>query len=60
MNSDTLRVLLVEDSQAQADLIEDMLSLITQPNYRVGHVVRLQDALPYLRGGDVDVANGAL
>lgn len=55
MSTETLRVLLIEDSQAQADLIEDMLSLITQPSYSVGHVVRLQDALPYLRGPDVDV-----
>ena len=55
MSTETLSVLLVEDSQAQADLIEDMLSLITQPKYTVGHVVRLKDALPYLRGSAVDV-----
>ncbi len=49
------RVLLVEDSVAEADLVRDMLGRGTPGAFAVTHVQRLAHALPQLRGGGVDV-----
>lgn len=49
------RVLLVEDSVAEADLVRDMLGRGTSGAFAITHVQRLAHALTPLRAGGVDV-----
>nr|MCU0935708.1 diguanylate cyclase [Gammaproteobacteria bacterium] len=49
------RVLLVEDSAAEADLVRDMLGHGTSGAFAIHHVQRLAHALAYLRAQGVDV-----
>ncbi len=48
MTGDRLRVLLVEDSEGEAELIETLLRSARGVTFDVTHVVRLGDALPLL------------
>jgi diguanylate cyclase (GGDEF)-like protein/PAS domain S-box-containing protein len=50
-----IRVLLVEDSRAEADIVRDLLDRGDAREYVLGHVQRLAQAMPRLALGDVDV-----
>ena len=50
-----IRVLLVEDSAAEADLVRDMLGREGAGSFTVTHVQRLALAVPHLRAGGVDL-----
>ena len=50
-----VRVLLVEDSAAEADLVRDMLGREGVGSFTVTHVQRLALAIPHLRAGGVDL-----
>lgn len=55
MNVETLKLLLVEDNQAQADLIRELLDELKEPSYEVEHVERVQDAIARLQAAARDV-----
>lgn len=55
MNEGTLRVLLVEDTPAQAELIREVLARLSAPSYKVEHVSRAKQGIARLRAHDYDV-----
>jgi len=55
MDKPQLRVLLVEDTQAQAELIAEMLASVREPIYELRHVTRLEEALAEARTREFDV-----
>jgi len=55
MPSSPLRVLLVEDSPTDAQLLQERLSLIDTERFEVTHLERLDEALARLRGESFDV-----
>ncbi len=55
MNAEALNVLIVEDNQAQADLIREMLRGLRDPAFNVEHESRLEDGLARLHSKN-DVA----
>jgi len=57
MDDASLKILLIEDSPADADLVRYMLSESRQPSFTVEHVERLRDGLSILSkpGNDTDV-----
>ena len=55
MRSEKLNILLVEDNPADADLIQETLKEITQPQPNLSHVSRLIEAKQQLASGHFDV-----
>jgi len=55
MNENTLRVLLVEDTPAQAELIREILAGLSAPTYKVEHVSRAKTGIAQLGVHDYDV-----
>ena len=55
MNQDRLKVLLVEDNPAQAELIEEILGGMTEPRYEVELVARVGAAESKLQAQRYDV-----
>ncbi len=55
MISQPVKVLLIEDTQAQADLIQDMLNHAQYGDYRLEHVPRFLEGMERLRLGGLDV-----
>lgn len=50
-----VKVLLIEDTQAQADLIQDMLRHVQYGDYRLEHVPRFLEGMDRLHLGSLDV-----
>ncbi len=55
LGTETVRVLLIEDTLAEADLIRDMLAHAPNTDFEVEHVQRLSKAWPKLDEGGFDV-----
>ncbi|MBD0344882.1 MAG: response regulator [Coleofasciculus sp. Co-bin14] len=55
MSSDTIRVLLVEDDQGDADLLSELLELVDSSHFQVTHCRRLSEALQSLCQACFDV-----
>ncbi len=55
MSGETLRLLMIEDTQAEADLIRDMLAQARDPSFEIEHALRLAPALEKIREAPFDI-----
>lgn len=55
MNNRLTQILLIEDNQGDAELLQDLLEQVRANEFAIAHVTRLRDVLNYLQPGQFDV-----